>query len=89
MRENVHMSTGDLEGQKRMSDSPSAGVTKGYESPNMSTKDQIQVLWNTRYVLLTTEPSLQTLNFMFKTRYISKSLKKKKTSGNIYLLVRT
>lgn len=41
------MSTGDLEGQKKMSDSPSAGVTNGYESPNMDTKDQIQVLWNT------------------------------------------
>lgn len=47
MRENVHMSTGDLEGQKMTSDSPSAGVTKGYESPNMGTKDQIKVLRNT------------------------------------------
>lgn len=46
MRENVHMSTGDLEEQK-MSDSPAAGVTNGYESPNMGTKDQIEVLRNT------------------------------------------
>lgn len=77
------MSTGDLEGQKRCHIPPSAGVTNGYESPNISTKDQIQVL-----VFLTTEPSLQTLNFIFKTRYMSQSLKKRHLE-NIHLLVRT